>query len=175
MSAFVVRKEHIDALVVLAVQGPRERVPAPCSWLTRRWYVTEGRALRSMSADEVRAAAREASGGDVNRIGQFLISENVASVRYRYADSDPESMIPDWTGLPYVLERSRATVRPTSVEGLKAIDCYEYQSCEHPGWETSDASAFCESLRRGLIAALPGYSEANGWEWSAARAAVEGG
>jgi hypothetical protein len=46
---------------------------------------------------------------------------------------------------------------------LKAISCYEYQSCEHPGWRKSEAHAFCEALRDMAIGCLPGYDDAP-WE-----------
>jgi hypothetical protein len=38
-----------------------------------------------------------------------------------------------------------------------------YQSCEHPGWEESEARKFCQQLTEGAIARLPGY-EAAAWE-----------
>ena len=42
----------------------------------------------------------------------------------------------------------------------KAIDCYEYQSCEHAGWPRSEARALCAALRHRLIGELPGYDAA---------------
>ncbi len=46
------------------------------------------------------------------------------------------------------------------VQVLKALECYEHQSCEHPGWESSSARAWCDSLRQQAIAHLPGYDAA---------------
>jgi len=43
---------------------------------------------------------------------------------------------------------------------LSLISCYEYQSCEHPEWRTSEARAICEALRKLAIRNLPGYDEA---------------
>jgi len=34
-----------------------------------------------------------------------------------------------------------------SAQIYKAVQCYEYQSCEHDGWLTSEAHAICLSLR----------------------------
>jgi hypothetical protein len=40
------------------------------------------------------------------------------------------------------------------------LDCYEYQSCEHDGWDDSATKRFCNSLRHSLTASLPGYNAA---------------
>ena len=48
------------------------------------------------------------------------------------------------------------------VDALEAIDVYEYQACEHPEWETSEARAFCDALRRGLTRMLPGAEASQG-------------
>ena len=37
---------------------------------------------------------------------------------------------------------------------LKAVSCYEYQACEHPGWLASEANLFCDALRHKLIGLL---------------------
>jgi len=55
---------------------------------------------------------------------------------------------------------------PSPVAVLKACDGYEYQACEHPGWEASEAHAYINALRRRAIHALPGYDEA-AWEVAA--------
>jgi hypothetical protein len=44
-----------------------------------------------------------------------------------------------------------------------AIDCLEYQSCEHPEWEASWAARFLDALRAQLIGCLEGYDDAE-WE-----------
>ena len=43
----------------------------------------------------------------------------------------------------------------------KSVNCYEYQSCEHEGWEKSEANGFCQSLRCSICDSLPGYSDAH--------------
>ena len=45
----------------------------------------------------------------------------------------------------------------TPVGTLKAIQCFEYQACEHDGWEKSKAKAWIDRLLGETIAALPGY------------------
>jgi hypothetical protein len=49
------------------------------------------------------------------------------------------------------------------VQVLKAIRCYEHQSCDHPGWQESRARRWCEDLRLSAIEQLPGYGAA-AWE-----------
>ena len=77
-------------------------------------------------------------------LGRMLLRENIASVAYRYPDDTFDELPGSFS----------------VVEVLKAIDCYEYQSCEHPQWKHSEAHAFCAALRRRLIGTLPGYDEA---------------
>lgn len=89
--------------------------------------------------------------------GAGLIAENTASVQHRYPDRDDLAMD---TATAY---RFRPFLHVTPVQTLKAIQCYEYQACEHPGWESSNANRFCEQLRNAAIDNLPGYSEAD-WE-----------
>lgn len=86
----------------------------------------------------------------------MLYAANVASVNFRYAGKADE---PD--SFPRYRHSDRHDLNPVKV--LKALACYEYQSCEHPDWPHSEAFDFCASLRKAAINALPGYDEAN---WS---------
>lgn len=93
----------------------------------------------------------------------MLQRENRLSLEHRYPDS------PDmWHDVPSVkYEPTLAfSAEPTAVEVLKTIACYEYQSCEHPGWHDSEAHAFCQALRHTMISELPGYDKATGWDWT---------
>lgn len=146
MSAFIVSQQHIDAICTAAITYPDYGVAwqaADTSW-------------------------RKLNKGDpLDAIGHMLWEENVASVSYRYDDCEDG----DWPGpIGLTIDQVRAYRHqppkrlPTVVEALKLLNCYEYQSCEHDGWETSEASAFIKGLRRALIYALPGYDQAP-WEW----------
>lgn len=97
----------------------------------------------------------------------MLRPENERSVAYRYDTRE---------NLPGPVEREEPafyrftaskmfTRRPNPVEALKLIRCYEYQSCEHPGWESSEAKGFCDTMTAALVACLPGYDDAP-WEWT---------
>jgi hypothetical protein len=138
MSAFIVGRPHITALVNLALHGPRDG---------------ERTSLYTKM-------------GNPDQMGQALWDENYRSFNYRYEDHQ--------TAPPYrhpLVTREDSV--PSAIEGLKVIACYEYQACEHPGWQTSTAKAFCEELRAHLIYELPGYSNAP-WEWPGADASTEG-
>jgi len=170
MSAYVNSKEHIDALLRVGLEGPTERDMRPDhAWHTLAWYIgSERHELRPDTADS---------------IGAMLTVENVRSVQYRYPedsfDTLPGPINNGWAATamlgryeyPAAYGRGPIAIaagprRLTAVEALKAIDGYEYQSCEHPGWKTSEAAAYCDTLRGRLISCLPGYDEAETWELS---------
>ncbi|HJY45281.1 MAG TPA: hypothetical protein VJ301_11715 [Propionibacteriaceae bacterium] len=145
MSAFVVDRVHIDLLVRTALEGPSFQ-PANERWNLREY-------IDRPWPDE---------------LGQLLIAENVASVRHRYPN-DPDHNLPGpidayWQD-PYTY--TAPPFRLTIAEAFKALACYEYQACKHPGWEDSRAYKICREFRSALIDALPGYREAP-WEWTVA-------
>lgn len=78
-------------------------------------------------------------------LGDELWAENYASVNYRY-DKTNES--PDYD--PRLIS---APLAPEAV--VKAVSCYDYQSCEHPQWHTSTAKAVVESIHRAAEARMP--------------------
>ena len=150
MSAFIVSKQHIDAICSAALTYPKWGI---------HWCVE----------DEPWKQLRR--GDEPSRVGQMLWHTNVASVATRYDDCAPGKW-PGPTGLTldtvlaYRYQPPRSV--PTVVEALKLLDCYEYQSCEHEEWESSEARNFVESLRRALIKELPGYDHA-AWDWQEAK------
>jgi len=143
MSAFVVDKAHINAMV---------RSGLSVRYKPLHWY-HDGKS-HALSDDN-------ASG-----VGQTLLEECIKSVSYRYDDSEVTNL-PGRSDASYMIpfEFKFSYNPPTLVERLKLIDCYEYQSCEHPGWKDSEALAFCQALRHATIDQLPGYDEAP-WEWT---------
>jgi hypothetical protein len=151
MSAFIVDKAHIDALIQA---GIRSGSPARGSY-TLRWRVGEN---PEWTGDyegysvKLREQTRELTRHTQDRVGAMLWNENRRSVDHRYDEANDREV--------YRFAPSKVT---TPVAILKALDCYEYQSCEHDGWETSEAHAFCAALRRAMIHALPGYEDA-AWE-----------
>lgn len=146
MSAFLVSKAHIDYLVHAAIT------------LNARPHL----GCIPFHGEYVSAATS-------NDVGRALWFTNVASVLYRYPDCDiHRGDLPGPVGIDHesivtyacpVFPEKRFDV----VTALKALDCYEHQSCEHPGWRESAAFAFIDRLRGALIRALPDYDQAP-WE-----------
>ena len=114
---------------------------------------------------------------EADRQAQCLRQENLASLRYRYAEqylSWTDDAIAADSGVgpqpPYTIHtyqrdccyfQNRTISLPARIAQVcKAIACYEYQSCEHPGWRTSEARAYCHALRVAWCKKLPGYEEA---------------
>lgn len=150
MSCYVVDPAHIHALVEAAMRPGADHF-GPVSWY---W----GNPSRS----------RKAEWNEGDSIGKMLLGENIKSVMHRYPDCTPDDMpgpIPCPTVEAYKYEHPRISLGPVAI--LKALDGYEYQSCEHPGWDASEAHAFCEALGSRMIKGLPGYDDA-AWEITSA-------
>ena len=129
MSAYIVDKAHVDALVRAGVDH-------------RSQYFVDGEPARWVSV------TRE----ERDRIGQMLTDANVASVSYRYPDdslTDLPGPLSAWWIVPYRYSPRGPILSP--VQGLKAIDGFDYQACETPDWRSSEAYAFLQGLRDTLI------------------------
>lgn len=84
-----------------------------------------------------------------NAIGEMLWRENNRSVNYRYRERT--------YALAYEYEACPLPARIIDIVPIlgELLACYEYQSCEHPGWERSEARAFVQDMRAAALAALP--------------------
>lgn len=176
MSAFVVSDRHVAAMLTFGVRAAqcnclrrsectcalrpadhgRSRLfwPAPDHVAPAAVHlVQDGERGQAWGADAVRLAVlldRELSEATVDRVGAILVAANTASVNFRYGQDELEGL--------YVHHPVDVDV----VQVLKAIDCYEYQACESPAWERSEARAICAALRARAVCQLPGYDDA---EW----------
>jgi len=138
MSTFIVEKAHIDYMLTAGM------LRHPMSGHTLRWWTQNIRGLA-----EIAEYRRELTEDTAGQVGAMLLAENQRSVNHRYDEDELEE--------PYLFARVRGV---SSVWALKAIDCYEYQACEHAGWDDSEARRFCVALRDWVIDLLPGYMEA---------------
>jgi hypothetical protein len=84
------------------------------------------------------------------KVGAMLLAANQSSVNLLYGERAG-------TEPGYRFRRLAGVPNPVIV--LKAIACFEYQSCEHPEWATSQARQFCQELRDRSIDRLPGYEQ----------------
>lgn len=148
MGAFMVSRKHIAVLVTAA----------------RAWGIS----WRNSAGAWV--TARDA---DPAELGRLLWAENMASVTARYPDTvvvgGPQdgavklADLPGTIGESYQYETHRDVALPSAVAVLKLCGCYDYQSCEHEGWEASEARKVVEAIRDTGIGRLPGYDEAS-WD-----------
>lgn len=146
MSAWLVSEEHIDLLVTAGLVKDYDR---GLTWST--------------SPD--RFAPRELTQDIATVVGGMLWAENYASVEKLYPDVREGGQVPGQSD-EFEAEHT-LTYTFTPIPGdidwlvvLKAVSCYEYQSCEHDGWETSEAKRFGEALTHRAISNLPGYDKA---------------
>ena len=95
---------------------------------------------------------RELTPGAENEYATLLTSAHTASSNPRYNQRARSA----------VLYTEPAFTHREPLAVLKAISSYEYQTCEMPNWDTSEARTFCTNLREHLISHLPGY-DAHPW------------
>lgn len=150
MSAYIVSNKHISALVTAGMAGVRLS--------TMRWFWPKYNSPNQYEAGQPWGPSHTAilqetentlTRETAERVGKMLLAENYKSVNHRYNESD---------GANIEYKYEYIEMNPLSV--LSLIAGYEYQSCEHPGWEKSEAKEFCDVLRLRTIRRLPGYSDA---------------
>jgi hypothetical protein len=112
-------------------------------------YVVDKETIDTLIAGALRA--RLFGEEEANEKGQMLWRENVASVAFRYqlATRNAQELA------EYLGDVEAYTYAPCDPEGpaiVDAIECLDYQSCEHEEW---DASAACALLRNLRIAFPP--------------------
>lgn len=80
------------------------------------------------------------------KVAQSLVDENRASIVYLYPNDDEPVRAHEEVRL--VVEHDGKPLDCWAL--LRLIDCYVYQSSEHPGWEASDARGLCEDLHAAI-------------------------
>ncbi len=135
MSAYVVDKLHIDALVTWAGMRPD-------------MYYWNGEECVPFAGNE-------------NLIGQKLLDQNVRSVAQLYSipDNDPEAQSYRYDWQPFGPARTM-----TAVEVIKACKGLAYQCDDSEDFEATDAARILDRIINQAISELPGYDEAKTWE-----------
>jgi hypothetical protein len=77
------------------------------------------------------------------------------SLAARYGDAIDEAALAS-----YRYETDTRLLTESAVAHIKNIHCYQYQSCEHEGWDASMARQFCTALLASLEHDVPGYDDA---------------
>jgi len=104
--------------------------------------------------------------GDLNKLGRMLWHENAASVGYRYSHHDDPLMgFKLWEADAY--EYTDPGFSPTPKEASCTAHCYNYQTCEHPSWEISDAFDFTLALLDKLERKGQEIEYEGPWGWDA--------
>lgn len=144
MSAYIVNKDHILYLVEAAMSPRLNPCHGHFSWFFH--------STQSLYAGDYEGAAKAAN---------MLWHENIKSVAYRYPNDKPEEL-PGPVGETFEIESHDFSWTGFSIDPVQVLascDCYEYQSCEHPEWETSQARVFLNALRKHAWRSLPGYED----------------
>jgi hypothetical protein len=81
----------------------------------------------------------------------LLYAANVESVNYRYKEG---------TETLYSGFEPQPPDRHTPIEIARLCDSLEYQSCEHPGYEASQAAKLLAAIKFKAVTLLPGYATA---------------
>lgn len=143
MSAYIVDRDHIHYLLYAAASRVITQGGGIFRWFHNgKWHELD-----------------PCNGHRVREVGQMLWDECIASVSHRY-DNDPKEDLPGPIGEDYVYQPSNRVWNVAPIQVIKSCHCYAYQSCEHDGWETSEAKAFVDRLEAAAVVALPGYEAA---------------
>lgn len=171
MSAYVVDKNEIDLLVRAALHAYPAGQPGTTRALSW-WQVDENGEYAGWRELSIHAEHKIDDDYKAfytpSQLGQILVSENVRSVAFRYSEpgrvsyygsataATMDDLDPDAGELPgpcdayymgpYVYTDPGRDLTPGEV--FRAIDCLDYQSCEHEGWTSSEAYSFLRSLRK---------------------------
>lgn len=158
MSAYMVDREHIRYLIE-AASSVAEGILRGQAVV---FYDHDGNRHEYQSVGNACESER-----DYSDLGQMLWDENRRSIEARYPDtrenfaSAPGKCDEAEAGCQYG-EHNYSPMWDAfpAVQVLKAVQCFEYQSCEHAGWKASPAKGFCDFLRSAQTKRMPGYESA---------------
>lgn len=144
MSAYIVDRELIEYLVGAALNMKSYVINHQRKWNYKGKWVTMTEEIATL-------------------VGEMLWDENIKSVKYRYSNLSADALPgPVGESFDYQYEGENAVWHDfVPIQVIKAIHCLHYQSCEHNGWEGSEAHAFLKMLEAEAIRELPGYRAAN--------------
>lgn len=162
MSAWIVSRRHIDYMVSAAArydrhveiartQGNRLLPDVVYQWSER---------IDDPSIVDVDVMTTHLAPSWKDCLGRLWWYENHASVAYRYPNHADDLPGPVGLTLAEIRDEYQHILHLDPVVVLKAIDCWRYQSCEHPGHEKSAAWRLAGTLMHITIYNLPGYDAA---------------
>lgn len=131
MSCLILPKEHIDVMCWAAAEFSNRLIDYPSGAIRLRH--PDG-SIERIQISSGRSCDEEG----LTRLGQILTEGNYRSVNARYGEDAPVPV--------YRWEPPRSTDWSCE-EVIRAVSCYEYQSCESPGWRDSAAAGACSAIR----------------------------
>jgi hypothetical protein len=161
MSAFICNPEHIGLLAAYAVkyQGTHHDSAVIYPWRTAKGF------------DE-----------DAANVARNLMKANIAGVAHRYPndrdgqrpgpqfyDNELEQLAELWARHYH---RNAPSVESVGI--LKMCQCFDYQACELPDYNSTEAAQQIDWIKGKAIRALSGYDDAP-YEWSAPDEAIPHG
>ena len=143
MSAYIVHTDTLDLIVAAALHGATETNPLLIQW--------QGETRMFTNHPE-----------DARILGQLLLDANVASVNHRYNEgTSPEPYRYNPRGIAPYLGGPLATW----ADVLAAIQCYDYQACELPGYRDGYAHAVLRGIEQRVISRIIDAANAP-WGWT---------
>lgn len=147
MSAWIVEKKHVTYLAAMATKtvGGQESL----TWE----YKGETHTLPTRTKRNLPFK----SNPHAVKLATKLWSENRESVAARYSGSCADDLPGDRVRRITRKDVAEQTAHEfNAAQVIKSCNCLEYQSCEHEGWEGSEACAIVTALReKALRVALP--------------------
>lgn len=86
-------------------------------------------------------------------VGEMLLGENVKSVKHRYGGKASEIIDSETFTLDARAENADAQGNAFAL--IKAAQCLDYQSCEHAGWEQSEAHQLLKRIEADVFGKMP--------------------
>lgn len=114
------------------------------------WLVTQGHIDILVNAlVQYEVAKKGVTSRTLDNYGTELWRTNNRSVNHRY---DEKNRLPRY-------EATLVTIKLKPEAVLRALDSWEYQSCEKPGWEDSRGGRLAARLREAIKAEHPAFFE----------------
>ncbi len=117
-------------------------------------YIVSDKLISAILGAYAKSGRGYISEDDAQVMGQILLDANYTSVNYRYRENN-EAI--------FELDTKVFDVFHDMVKAMRLCDTLDYQSCEFPQWEKSEACSLLKKIRYAVSCKVPGYSQAR---WS---------
>ena len=87
-------------------------------------------------------------------MAEMLLKQNIISVSYLYKTDQPDDEKIKYKNL--LLDYS-------AIDILRICECYDYQACETPDYESTYAASIIRAIRTAAILSLPEWDKSKVW------------